>query len=360
MQSDQLRELLCEKFGNDISNHKNFEPFINEISDKLNDLQIKNELLESSNTASLEGYNKLLFVNKQLSNEISFLNIKTQNLLITIAKEKGTSIDNLSSLQLDETFQILQNEISKWKSLEDKNKQNLSTLEKANKELDQFAYVVSHDLKAPLRAIASLADWIEEDTKDKISDESRKNLSMLKGRVLRMEALIHGILSYAKAGKIKCESKIIDLNYLLNDIIDSLNPPSYFQVNIQENLPFIETEQIKLFQVFSNLISNAIKYNDKVVGNIKINYYEKEGACQFSVEDNGPGIEKEYHSRVFMIFQTLSARDEFESTGIGLSIVKKIVEEQGGKIWIESEINKFTRFNFSWPSKLIIKKTISV
>ncbi|MFM7016618.1 MAG: sensor histidine kinase, partial [Bacteroidota bacterium] len=135
---------------------------------------------------------------------------------------------------------------------------------------------------------------------------------------------------------------------------------SYFQINIQDDLPSIETEQTKLFQVFSNLISNAIKYNDKVVGNIKIGFYEKEGVCQFSVEDNGPGIEKEYHSRVFMIFQTLSARDEFESTGIGLSIVKKIVEEQGGKIWIESEKNKFTRFNFSWPSKVIIKKSVTV
>jgi len=360
MQSDQLRELLCDKFGSEISNHESFESFINEISDELSDLKIKNELLERSNKTSSEGYNKLLFVNKQINNEISFFNIKTKNLLIAIAKEKGTSLDDFSTLQLDETFQILQNEVSKWKALEDKHKLSLTTLEKANKELDQFAYIVSHDLKAPLRAIASLAEWIEEDTKDKISDESRKNLTLLKGRVLRMEALIHGILSYAKAGKIKCESKIIDLNLLLNDIIDSLNPPSYFQVNIQNNLPSIETEQTKLFQVFSNLISNAIKYNDKVVGNIKINYYEKEGVCQFSVEDNGPGIEKEYHSRVFMIFQTLSARDEFESTGIGLSIVKKIIEEQAGKIWIESEINKFTRFNFSWPSKVIIKKPISV
>ena len=268
MQSNQLRELLCKKFGSEITSHQNFQSFINESTSLFDELNLKNELLERSSNASLEAYNKLLFINKQLNNEISFLNEKTKNLLVLIAKEKGTTISDYATLQLDETFQILQNEIFKWKSLEDKHKQSLATLEKANKELDQFAYVVSHDLKAPLRAIASLADWIEEDTKDKISEDSRSNLNMLKGRVLRMEALIHGILSYAKAGKIKCESKIIDLNYLLNDIIDSLNPPSYFQINIQDNLPSIETEQTKLFQVFSNLISNAIKYNDKVVGNI--------------------------------------------------------------------------------------------
>jgi signal transduction histidine kinase len=358
MQSNELQELLRTQLGSDISNHPNFQQLTTALNEKFDELKIKNELLDRSNNASIEAYNKLLFINKHLNNELSFFNEKTKNLLCTIAKEKGASTSDYASLQLDETIQILQNEIHKWKSLEEKHKQSLATLEKANKELDQFAYVVSHDLKAPLRAIASLADWIEEDTKDKISEDSRSNLSMLKGRVLRMEALIHGILSYAKAGKIKCESKVIDLNYLLNEIIDSLNPPSFFQIQIQENLPSIETEQTKLFQVFSNLISNAIKYNDKVVGNVKVSFYEKEGICQFSVEDNGPGIEKEYHSRVFMIFQTLSARDEFESTGIGLSIVKKIVEEQGGKIWIESEKNKFTRFNFSWPSKVIIKKSI--
>lgn len=358
MQSNQLHELLRAQLGSEICNHPNYQTAIDSLSQNFDELKIKNELLERSSNASIDAYNKLLFINKQLNNELSFINEKTKNLLYTIASEKGALPTEYTSLQLDETFKILQNEIYKWKSLEEKHKQSVTTLEKANKELDQFAYVVSHDLKAPLRAIASLADWIEEDTKDKISDDSRNNLNMLKGRVMRMEALIHGILSYAKAGKIKCESKVIDLNYLLNEIIDSLNPPSFFQIHVQENLPSIETEQTKLFQVFSNLISNSIKYNDKVVGYIKVSFYEKEGVCQFSIEDNGPGIEKEYHSRVFMIFQTLSSRDEFESTGIGLSIVKKIVEEQGGKIWIESEKNKFARFNFSWPSKFILKKSI--
>jgi len=354
MQSNQLHELLINNFGNEICNHPNYKNVFNSLTEKFANLQLQNELAERASHASVDAYNKLLFVNKQLSNELNFINEKTKKLILAIAKEKG--VEEFSSMQLDETFQLLQNEIFKWKSLEEKHKQNVKTLEKANKELDQFAYVVSLDLKAPLRAISSLAEWIEEDTKDKISEESKRNLILLKGRVLRMESLIQGILAYAKAGKMKCESKVIDLNFLLHEIIDSLNPPSCFKVQIQNNLPSIETEQTKLFQVFSNLISNAIKYNDKVVGNLKISYYDKEGVCQFSVEDNGPGIEKEYHSRVFMIFQTLSARDEFESTGIGLSIVKKIVEEQGGKIWIESEKEKFTKFNFSWPSKVIIKK----
>ena len=188
MQSNQLQELLQSQLGSDIINHPNFSTLIDSLNENFNELKIKNELLERSSNASVDAYNKLLFINKQLNNELSFINEKTKNLLYTISKEKGTSPAEYSSLQLDETFQILQNEIYKRKSLEEKHKHSLATLEKANKELDQFAYVVSHDLKAPLRAIASLADWIEEDTKDKISDDSRSNLNMLKGRVLRIEA----------------------------------------------------------------------------------------------------------------------------------------------------------------------------
>ncbi|MFM7016866.1 MAG: hypothetical protein ACKOX3_11120, partial [Bacteroidota bacterium] len=130
MQSNQLRDLFINQLGSDISTHPNFELVIQTMTSHFDDIKIQNELLERSSTASIDAYNKLLFINKQLSNEISFLNQKTKNLLITIAKEKGTAINEYSTLQLDETFQILQNEIFKWKTLEDKHKQNLATLEK--------------------------------------------------------------------------------------------------------------------------------------------------------------------------------------------------------------------------------------
>lgn len=267
-------------------------------------------------------------------------------------KNTRTRIDTLS---INDLSQIIKTEISRKRLAEKEYKVNVENLLRSNRELDQFAYVVSHDLKAPLRAISSLAEWIEEDLEDIITKDSKKNLELLRGRILRMESLIQGILAYSKAGKNTGGVKLVNTNKLINDIIDSLNPAPNIKIIVDKQLPTIETEETKLYQVLGNLISNSIKYNNKENGLIKISYIDLDGICQFSVEDNGPGIEKEYHNKIFMIFQTLSARDEIESTGIGLSIVKKIIEEQGGKIWIDSELGSGAKFTFTWPTTINIK-----
>lgn len=237
-------------------------------------------------------------------------------------------------------------------------REHVTNLEKINRELDQFAYIVSHDLKAPLRAMSSLVSWIEEDSGEFMTRDSKENLQTIVGRIHRMENLIQGILAYSKAGKGKTEKVPVNVKELVTEIIDSIAVPSH--ISITNNVDVIEmlTEKIKISQVFANLISNAIKYNDKASGEIEIGCYELGDWTQFYVKDNGPGIEKEYHEKVFMIFQTLSSRDEVESTGIGLAIVKKIVEEQNGKIWVESEPGNGCRFVFTWPAistSIIIK-----
>ncbi len=243
---------------------------------------------------------------------------------------------------------------------EDQLRKNVSNLEKINRDLDQFAYVVSHDLKAPLRAIASLAEWIEEDTIDQLTEDARSNLQLLRGRVQRMENLIHGILAYTKAGKIKGALNVIQTSQYVQEIIDFLNPPPAISIRFSGDWPTIETDTIRLHQVFSNLISNAIKYNDKLKGEIQITCIVLENCCQFSVEDNGPGIEEEYHQKIFGLFQTLAARDHVESTGIGLSIVQKIIEEEGGKIWVDSQLGRGTKFTFTWPVKSEIIKPVNI
>jgi PAS domain S-box-containing protein len=222
-------------------------------------------------------------------------------------------------------------------------------LEKKNKELDQFAYVVSHNLKAPLRGINNLSMWIEEDLEGKIETDTKNNLDLMRKRVKRMEGLIDGILQYSRAGRIKHESISFSLNETLNELIANMSPPDKFKITIQENLPKLKTEKIAIEQVFSNYISNAIKYNNNLEPTIAISYKEKNGLFEFCVADNGPGIEKEFFDKVFVIFQTLQSRDSFESTGVGLAIVKKMVEDKGGSVWIESEIGKGSKFYFSWP-----------
>jgi PAS domain S-box-containing protein len=224
----------------------------------------------------------------------------------------------------------------------------LLNLEKNNKELDQFAYVVSHDLKAPLRAINNLSEWIVEDMPE-MPEEVSTNLGLLRGRILRMENLINGVLDYSRIGRTKIEKETIDLKLMLNQVVETIVPTQGFEVSIDDNLPNIYGANILLYQVFSNIISNAVKYNDEPIGKIECNYTEIPDFHQFTITDNGPGIAEEYREKVFGVFQTIEARDKKESTGIGLSIVKKIIEEQGGEIYIESEGDSGTSFVFTLP-----------
>lgn len=227
----------------------------------------------------------------------------------------------------------------------------MSTLEKRNQELDQFAYVTSHDLKAPLRAIANLSEWIQEDLEDRLDEDTRYNMNLLRGRVHRLENLINGLLSYSRVGRIKSQPESVDVGKMLTTIIDGLDVPPNFDIEIKENMPTFATELIPLQQVFNNLISNAIKHSECENGKITISAKELDNYYEFAVSDNGQGIDPQYHERIFTIFQTLEARDKKESTGIGLAIVRKAVENQGGNIVVDSQLGEGTTFRFTWPKK---------
>lgn len=239
-------------------------------------------------------------------------------------------------------------DIDERKKSEQKLKEYTRDLEKINSELDQFAYIVSHDLKAPLRAINNLSLWIEEDIADNIDGETKEYFELMRGRVGRMENLINGILEYSRAGRLKTSDENVDLNTLLYTLSDSLKIKDNIEFIIQENLPVFRTEKVALEQVFSNFISNGIKYNDKDEITIEMGCEELENEYEFFVKDNGPGIDKAYHKKIFQIFQTLQARDEVESTGVGLAIVKKIIDEKEGNIRIDSELGKGTTIYFTW------------
>ncbi|MEG5160757.1 PAS domain S-box protein [Microcoleus sp. AT3-A2] len=231
--------------------------------------------------------------------------------------------------------------------------QTTNVLRKRNQELDQFAYVVSHDLKAPLRAIANLSSWIEEDLSESMTEDTLHQMNLLRGRVHRMEGLIEGLLQYSRVGRIQVPSEMVKVENLLAEIIDSLAPPSGFEVKVEPGMPTFVTEKLPLQQVFSNLISNAIKHNRAESGHVTISVKELDDFYEFSVEDDGPGIAPQYHDKVFVIFQTLEARDKVENTGIGLSLVKKIVEGQEGTISLESAEGEGATFRFTWPKQPI-------
>jgi signal transduction histidine kinase len=221
------------------------------------------------------------------------------------------------------------------------------TLADRNQELDQFAYVASHDLKAPLRAIANLSEWIEEDLGGQVSPEVQHHMHLMRKRVERMDALINGLLDYSRVGRVQVPIETVKVADILAEVIDLLAPPATFLIEVAP-MPIIETRRLSLSQVFANLISNAIKHCNRADGHIQISFTEQGNFYRFSVSDNGPGIAPEYQSRIFTIFQTLEARDKTENTGIGLSIVKKIVESEGGSVWVESQLGLGSTFLFTW------------
>jgi signal transduction histidine kinase/HAMP domain-containing protein len=224
-------------------------------------------------------------------------------------------------------------------------------LRRSNKELQDFAYVAAHDLKAPLRGIGTLTDWIASDYADRFDEQGRQQLHLLKGRVSRLSELIDGILHYSEIGRVVARLEAVDLNGLIPEVVALLDPPERVEVAIQGSLPVVVCEKIRVGQVFRNLIDNAIKYMDKAHGRIEIGCSEQSGFWRFFVSDNGPGIDARYFDKIFQMFQTLAPRDERESTGIGLAVVKKIVELCGGTIWVESRVGEGSTFFFTLPKR---------
>ncbi len=278
---------------------------------------------------------------------------KEIGLLIPGLKEIPMQI-TVSTLNTQEKsyYLIVGQDISHLKQQEKQLKEYLLKIERSNKDLEQFSYVAAHDLKAPLRAIHNLAVFIEEDL-GKLPAQVKMNMELLKGRIHRMEGLVNGILEYAKSGTKSVNPEITDVGSLINDIIDHLGIQNDQQVEIQEGLPVILTQRLLLEQVLSNLLSNAHKYNSNPEPKIQITSKELDKEFEFSVSDNGPGIPIESQHKVFKIFQTLQARDTYESTGIGLSIVKKIIEEKGCKIELDSNVGEGCTFRFTWPKLMI-------
>ncbi len=271
-------------------------------------------------------------------------------------RKDGTTLWVVLSVQQidfekDEALLVGLIDISERKQIEEEMKQVLKQLESTNKELKDFAYIVSHDLKAPLRAIGSLSSWIATDYADKLDDDGKEQLKLLLNRVERMHNLIEGILHYSRISQGEEELKEIDLNVLVTDVIDFIAPPDNITIKIENRLPTIECEETRITQVFQNLLSNAIKYMDKPKGTITISSMDNPDHWKITVADNGPGIDEKYFDKIFQIFQTLKARDEFESTGVGLTVVKKIIEMYDGTIWLKSQVGEGSQFYFTLPKK---------
>ncbi len=236
-------------------------------------------------------------------------------------------------------------DITQIKELEKQKEQLLNNLEKQNEQLNEYAHIVSHDLKSPLRNISALLSWTKEDFQNKLGEESLTNLDLMQNKVEKMDHLIENILKYSSIESDILTEENINLNELINTIREMIYIPEHIMVQATGKLPTIRADKTRIQQLFQNLIGNAVNYIDKEKGLIEISHSENNTHHIFSIKDNGIGIAKEHHEKIFKIFNSLGNHEK--STGIGLSIVKKIVDLYKGKIWLESEVGEGTTFYFS-------------
>jgi PAS domain S-box-containing protein len=243
-------------------------------------------------------------------------------------------------------------DITDRKTMERRLARQTRDLVRSNEELEQFAYVASHDLKAPLRGIENLVSWIEEDLEGVLTGDTQANMTLLKSRVRRLENLLDDLLAYSRAGRATEENDLVDTRALVEDLATLLAPPEGFIVAADASLPTVTAPRAPLTQIFQNLIGNAVKHHDRPAeGHVRVDAQARPEGVEFRVTDDGAGIPEKFHDRVFGMFQTLRPRDEVEGSGMGLAVVKKLVERRGGKIWLTGgRDDRGLSVHFLWPA----------
>ena len=296
------------------------------------------ELFEANQRLSKEAEDQKGFI-ERLKNVLKTL--KTSDLPAEVYKSKNEiDVFNLIDYIGKQTEKIVV--ISKQRE------ELLSELELQNQELSDYAHMASHDLKSPLRSIQTLITWIQADCANQLNESCLKNFNLIEEQVEKMDALISGILEYSSIGKTKTEFYQVDINNLIDDLTNNIGQLNSVSIIKNTTLPTIIGDKYRFQQLFQNLITNAINYNDKEKAIIEIDCEELKEHWLFLVKDNGIGIDKAYHEKIFKTFESLNSN----STGIGLSIVRKIVDQHQGKIWIDSKLNKGTTFYFTIKKQL--------
>jgi light-regulated signal transduction histidine kinase (bacteriophytochrome) len=328
IQPEQLRDLkLFLKAVND--SYDNYE---DQLSMSQRAMKISSDELFEANQKLREETNSLKEINQNLSAILSSMNLDPDKLS-----------DEKEFIQAD----YLKKQATEIVAINKQREELLKDLELQNEELNEYAHVVSHDLKAPLRNIDALVNWVIEDNKDGMRQGCLNSLNLVLSNVEKMDFLIKGILDYSTIDKLEAEDRQINFNLMIDEVLRTIIVPTTINISVQDNLPSLHGNAWRFKQVFQNLIQNAIKYNDKETGFVEVGATEKDTHFEFFVKDNGIGISDTYFNRIFKVFTKLESNSA--SSGIGLSIVQKIVHYYQGKIWLESEEGKGTTFYFTLP-----------
>lgn len=337
----QLKKHLPAELAQD----KNFKSLFEAINNSYNNYE---DQLNMSQRAMRISSDELFQANSKLREDAENQKkiIKSLNYVVRVLKLKPFDNDDEIMQTVDLTGFI--EEQSKEILRVNKQREDLlKHLENKNEELNNYAHIVSHDLKSPLRSIDSLINWILEDENNTINKDSKVYLDLILKNVEKMDALISGILNYSTIDKAELDRYEVDTHYLVSELSEIVFVPKNITLTIKNNLPIIIGDKFRLQQLFQNLIQNAIKSIEKKEGFIEVGAVEKEFCWEFYVKDNGEGISEQYFNKIFKIFEKID--DNQNATGIGLAIVKRIIDFYGGKIWLESQVSKGTIFYFTIP-----------
>lgn len=337
-----MNSLLKRQIGKHLKNGLNhIDQFLESIDDSYSNYEDQIAILQHSMKISSD---ELYEANQKLRDEADSLKEINKNLEFILNSMNLDSNNNQSLIDFNTSDYIKQQTIEIIK-INKQREELLNSLEKQNQSLNEYAHVVSHDLKSPLRSIHSLITWIKEENETNFDPKTEEYFSLIQKKVEKMNHLIQGILTYSKIDKVHIVKEEVDLNDLVLNILNMVFIPAHIDVKITNKLPTIKADGFRMQQLFQNLINNAINFNDKKEGLVEISCFDEEEHYVFSIKDNGVGISKNNHEKIFLIFESIAHDDK--SSGIGLSIVKRILDNSNEKIWLDSQENVGTTFFFT-------------
>ncbi|WP_340075145.1 PAS domain S-box protein [Leptobacterium sp. I13] len=324
--------------GNIVKSNKAFQELMGYTEEELLDKHVKELTYQEDQKSSIKKMEKM---NKSTEEQFSMIKrYRRKDATIITAK---TIVNAVRDHKGNIKYQVaLVDDITEQVAIEKQKEKLLANLEKSNEELKEYAHIVSHDLKSPLRSISTLASWLREDYKDILDKDGQNNLLLMQEKVEKMDHLIDGILKYSSINKDAITKEEVNVHQVVEEIINTIYIPEHISIFITDELPIIKADRIRIKQLFQNVISNAVEHINKKKGTIKVGCKNEQKSWIFTIKDNGKGIPKVYHKKIFHVFQSLS--NDNKSTGIGLSIVKKIVDLYEGEIWLESEDDIGTTF----------------
>lgn len=345
---NKLLQRQLEKYvSEELRNNKSLQPFFDAVDRSYENFDGQ---LSMSQRAMMISSDELYEANVKLREEASNLKkiINSFNYVVKVLKlESPENIENVNeSVKLVQFIEKQSEEIIAANNARDV---LLNNLEEKNTELNNYAHIVSHDLKSPLRSIDTLINWILEEKTNNITEESQYHFNLILDNLSKMESLINGILNYSSIVESQMADYEIETFDMVNEIVKMMLISKDIKVTISEKLPVIKADKYRIQQVFRNLIQNAVTSLEGKAGSIEIGIDSINNGWQFYVKDSGKGIEEKYFCKIFEIFQSID--ENSNDSGIGLSIVKKVVHFYGGKIWLESDLAKGTTFYFTFPKK---------